>query len=483
MLLSLLCMALLLDLPGAARASRTRLTLEGGQAGEPTGPPDSDELAEQSEERIVGRRCLSELAELRKVSHPGAASSSKPAYERLEEPGPSGTLVQLTAQEVVDGLWHGNSSVLDLIERGRAAFDDYKCDAQELEDFRAKFGLVGNKCFGKTNFGHGEICESGNVVWIYPRFDFNKAFCINENACHRLTLWSSHACSVKVWRVETVEEAVQVLAQYPNNSIKHMVMGGHGDGTSIRWGGQHDGFLGVAGKEEPLPMGSIVRPTVTLLSLNRMGNRLVEPSQVGYVARIDSDGDAIIFFDGIATPQVIISKHLFTLEASPSSGQTFLSALREKMHRHGTVFTDSCLSATSAMNPNIAQFVAGQVGKGVRVIGSEVSFGVVRVKRFHAWHGVVEDDRQRTYYAEGAGCPPWAREQRPGGDGNCRCPPGSRCTTAEGGLCPRSDGTTSDEYFLPSCVEGWSQESCRCVPKHIFGKVSLWWTKLFRDTR
>jgi len=481
--LSLKCMMFFMYMPSAACAARIQLTLQGWKAMELTDPPDSDELAEQSEEQVVGKRCMSEFAELGKVGRHGAASPSEHSHARPGEPGPSGTLVQLTAQEVVDGLWHGNTSVLDLLEHGRAAFDDHRCDDIELEDFRGKFGLVGNKCFGKTNFGHGEICESGNVVWIYPSFDNNKAFCINHNVCHRLTLWSSHACSVKVWRVGTVEEAVQVLARYPDDSIKHMVLGGHGDGTSIRWGGKHDGLMGVAGKERPLPTGSIVRATEAVPSLNSVDNWPVGPGHVGYVKRIDSDGDAVIYFDGITTPQQVGAKSFSKLEASPSGGKSFLLALRKKMHKHGTVFADSCLSATSARSPNIAQFVAEQVGKGVRVIGSEVSFGVVRVKRFHAWHGVVEDDRQRTYYAEGAGCPPWAREQRPGGDGNCRCPPGSRCTTAEGGLCPRSDGTTSDEYFLPSCVEGWSQESCRCVPKHIFGKVSLWWTKLFRDTR
>jgi len=358
--LSLKCMMFFMYMPSAACAARIQLTLQGWKAMELTDPPDSDELAEQSEEQVVGKRCMSEFAELGKVGRHGAASPSEHSHARPGEPGPSGTLVQLTAQEVVDGLWHGNTSVLDLLEHGRAAFDDHRCDDIELEDFRGKFGLVGNKCFGKTNFGHGEICESGNVVWIYPSFDNNKAFCINHNVCHRLTLWSSHACSVKVWRVGTVEEAVQVLARYPDDSIKHMVLGGHGDGTSIRWGGKHDGLMGVAGKERPLPTGSIVRATEAVPSLNSVDNWPVGPGHVGYVKRIDSDGDAVIYFDGITTPQQVGAKSFSKLEASPSGGKSFLLALRKKMHKHGTVFADSCLSATSARSPNIAQFVAEQ---------------------------------------------------------------------------------------------------------------------------
>jgi len=465
MLLSLLCMTLLLDMPSAARAARARLTMQGGKAEEPTGPPDNDELPERSEEQTVMNKC--ELAEFGKVSRPGAASLLEPSYEQLEEQGPPGTLVQLTAQEVVDGLWHGNTSVLDLLEHGRAAFDDYRCDEQEFEDFMGKFGLVGDECFGKTNFGRGEICESGNVVWIYPKHDHNGAFCIDESACHRLTLWSSHACSVKVWRVETLEEALQLLSRYPDNSIKHMVLGGHGDGSSIRWGGKHDGILGLVGDEKPVPMGSIVRPTEVVPSMNNMGNRDFMPGAVGYVRWIGRDGDAEIYIDGHRTSQGIEAKSLSKLEASPSGAKSFLLALRETMHKRGSIFADSCLSATSTRSPNIAQFVAEQVGKGVRVIGSEVSFSVVRVKRFHAWHGVVEDERQHAYYAQEAGCPSWAREQKPDGDGNCRCPEGSGCRTAGGDLCPKSDGTASDEYFLPSCAEEWSEETCICGPKRI----------------
>jgi len=358
MLLSLLCMTLLLDMPSAARAARARLTMQGGKAEEPTGPPDNDELPERSEEQTVMNKC--ELAEFGKVSRPGAASLLEPSYEQLEEQGPPGTLVQLTAQEVVDGLWHGNTSVLDLLEHGRAAFDDYRCDEQEFEDFMGKFGLVGDECFGKTNFGRGEICESGNVVWIYPKHDHNGAFCIDESACHRLTLWSSHACSVKVWRVETLEEALQLLSRYPDNSIKHMVLGGHGDGSSIRWGGKHDGILGLVGDEKPVPMGSIVRPTEVVPSMNNMGNRDFMPGAVGYVRWIDRDGDAVIYIDGHTISQHIEAKSFSKLEVSPSGAKSFLLALREKMHKHGSIFTDSCLSATSTRSPNIAQFVAEQ---------------------------------------------------------------------------------------------------------------------------
>jgi len=372
----------------------------------------------------------------------------------------------MTARDVVDGLWHSNTSVLDLLEHGIAAFDDYRCDKQELAAFRKEFGLddlkkkngLEGSCFNTVSFKKGEICkgeEGGNVVWIYPKSDHNDAFCINSNVCHRLTMWSQHACSVQVLRVETVNQAWAHLSKYPDDSIKHMVLGGHGDGSTIQWGGTPHGVLGVVGSTKPVYVGSIVSPKEPITENDRIFSR----DFVGYVRKVGI-ARALIWDENDLTPQQISAKHFPNLEVKPSMVNSFFLVLGQKMKRHGTIFADSCLSANSKENPNIAQYIAKRVGKGVRVIGSEVSFGQVRVKSFHAWHGVIEDDQQRVYFAEGAKCPSWAVQEQPDEKGNCRCPQGSKCKTAGNKECPKSDGSLSSEFFLPSCAE----ESFKPVP-------------------
>merc|ERR1719401_1093494 len=56
------------------------------------------------------------------------------------------------------------------------------------------------------------------------------------------------------------------------------------------------------------------------------------------------------------------------------------------------------------------------------------------------------------------GCPSWSRSLTPDGDGDCSCPANYKCRGPDGSDCPKSRGSTSSTYFLPTCT------NCKCKP-------------------
>jgi len=280
-----------------------------------------------------------------------------------------------------------------------------------------------------------------------------------------MSVWNEHACSVHLKRTETVEQALSALAAYPDDSIKHAVLGGHGSGTYLVWGGAPEGLLGVQKGGYGVRVGEVVQVMQGFFTITALRVWITAGTR-GYIAEVDHEGDMKVIFEGHAQQWVQYSDR-WKLKVLPSVSlsREFLLKLGRKMQRHGSIFTDSCLSATSQVTPNLASFVAQIVGKGVRVIGSEVSFGKVRVKRFHAWYAQIDTNEmsgaQRTYQ-EGATCPSFSARRRPDREGNCRCRRGARCTTDHGNLCPAAGGQTSYTKFLPFCGESWAQERCDC---------------------
>jgi hypothetical protein len=199
--------------------------------------------------------------------------------------------------------------------------------------------------------------------------------------------------------------SMQKLEQFRDESLKHVVLGGHGNGQSLVWG-----------------------------STNACGK-------------------GALCIDG-------------------PSGEEFLRKLSRKMHRHGSIFVDSCHSATfddkrKLFGMNLAEFVAATVRNGVRVIGSAVSFDKVRVQRFVAWHAKIDadsmDDAQRLIAPVDAQCPEWADSVTPNRDGDCQCPSAQRCQTTDGKKCPSSNGHETGVFFVPMCAESWAKVQCCCV--------------------
>jgi hypothetical protein len=312
----------------------------------------------------------------------------------------------LEDQEVYDMI----SNISSAAERTFLEYIDYDCNRGEWSTFNSRFSLhsysVNCEATKHSNFEDNPPADEGNVLFFYPYEDHNNAFCTNANVCHRMLNWDENAPSVRMRRAYSVDYAMDELDKYKDNSIKHAVLGGHGSGSQLHWGpGRECG-----------------------------GSHLC-------VGSYKSD--------------------------------RFLKKLSQKMHQHGSIFLDSCLSSTTNQSKwtdgkNLASWAAGEVGKGIRVIGSVLSFGKVRVERFKAWHARIDvygegNNVQRTSLASGARCPSWAASSSPDYYGDCSCPSGQTCTTTAGNACPRSKGRNSNSYFLPVCAEDWSKVKCQCA--------------------
>lgn len=307
----------------------------------------------------------------------------------------------LEAHEVAEMILGVNDSVSAVSSAIRGSYDCSWSGWKQFSD-RFKLGLSSSNCnkLAHKDFNDVNVCSEKNVLYLYPWEDHNEAFCINYNVCHRMNSWYNHACSVHMRRTHSVKRAMIELDDFPDDSLMHAVVGGHGSGTSLHWG---DG--------------------------NQCG-----------------------------TSHLCVDSH---------NSKTFVQKLSRKMHRHGSIFLDSCLSSNPNERKNLASWVAQTVGKGIRVIGAEVSFGKVQVQRFIAWYAQIDvtgrSNVQSVHVAGGASCPSWAKSRNPDGDGDCACPDDyPTCKVGDGKPCPRSQGKTSKKYFLPMCVEAWAKVKCMC---------------------
>jgi hypothetical protein len=303
-----------------------------------------------------------------------------------------------------------NHSASEASAASRKAGQRFDCSESEWSSFSERFELGQDKpnceATKHMNFQDADVCADQNVIFMYPYADHNNAFCINSNVCHRMWNWDSNACSVRMRRITSVQDAIDQLDDYSDNSLKHVVLGGHGSGGTLHWG---------------------------------------EGKKCG-------------------VSHICVNSY---------SSNALLKKISEKMHQHGTIFLDSCLSATEDEKKfhkgmNLATWVASNVGKGIRVVGSLLSFGKVRVTRFQGWHARIDvkarKSVERVERADGALCPSWAESSTPDEDGDCKCPgEHPTCRTTEGKECPKSKGLVSNKYFLPMCAEDWANVTCKCT--------------------
>jgi len=393
--------------------------------------------------------------------------------EGSEGPAPHPSLLEEEA--ALDDAMAANASAeateeeMLSVELATMRFNDFHCNSLEWESFQRKFGLPSGGNWAHTSFSSGDACQENNVVWLYPKHDHNGAFAINRNVCHRLMMWSQHACSVHVARVGSKAEAQAFLSRFPAESIMHLVVGGHGNGYALQWGEKSDGWLGLEKSGGRVPVGGVVQIIGSFRRLNK-DRKMMQPGERGYVGNVDGDGDAMVYFDrsGMSFVSWREFGHGAAVRQVDSIMPTaFVAGISSKMQPHGSIFTDSCLSATGKYSPNLAGWVAKVVGKGVRVIGSEVSFGRVDVKRFQGgWHASLNTPEmrhaQRVFVNSAAKCPAWAKWSTPDSSGNCACRMFQRCKTRSGKPCPAAKGQESSAYFLPFCGESWAQDPCIC---------------------
>eukprot|EP00928_Gymnodinium_smaydae_P080516 TRINITY_DN6419_c0_g3_i1.p1 TRINITY_DN6419_c0_g3~~TRINITY_DN6419_c0_g3_i1.p1 ORF type:complete len:467 (+),score=12.82 TRINITY_DN6419_c0_g3_i1:29-1402(+) len=122
--------------------------------------------------------------------------------------------------------------------------DSIQCTDAEWLAFLQRFGLpnhgndkidqYANSSFSNT---HGVPCVERNVVWFWTA-EGGEAFDLDRYVCFRLFQWTFRACSVHVFRVHEVQQAYNFLKRFPDDSIMHMSLGGHGSPYLCRFGGE-----------------------------------------------------------------------------------------------------------------------------------------------------------------------------------------------------------------------------------------------------
>jgi len=125
-----------------------------------------------------------------------------------------------------------------------------KCTTAEKKKFQERFQVgkqYGRPCREESKWNSELAYENPKspktiALYIYPKEDHNNAFGFCEDGrfglgfCHRVYSQSEHY-SVVFRRVSSVEEAIEAVKGLPSDvEIKHLVLGGHGDPTSLQWG-------------------------------------------------------------------------------------------------------------------------------------------------------------------------------------------------------------------------------------------------------
>lgn len=156
---------------------------------------------------------------------------------------------------------YGHRAVLDLEsnlsvdELSWQEAEGSQCTTQEKKRMLERFKIgaqFGKPCSEQDEWGVSVEYKNPRSpdlisLYIYPMEDHNNAFgfCTEANRfsmgfCHRL-YGQSEFYSVYFYRVHNVEEAIEVVRKLPSNiKIKHLVLGGHGDPTSLAWGEEGD---------------------------------------------------------------------------------------------------------------------------------------------------------------------------------------------------------------------------------------------------
>jgi hypothetical protein len=118
------------------------------------------------------------------------------------------------------------------------------------------------------------------VLFLYTKEDHNGAFAFTEKLCDRLNCWGSRGYKVVMRRIATKAAAKRVLDKFPDDSLHHAVLSGHGSPSRLRWGYGSDGTLDTksSGTEQflfKLREKVKINGTVLLDACQNAGDRIV----------------------------------------------------------------------------------------------------------------------------------------------------------------------------------------------------------------
>eukprot|EP00929_Paragymnodinium_shiwhaense_P028427 TRINITY_DN16476_c0_g1_i2.p1 TRINITY_DN16476_c0_g1~~TRINITY_DN16476_c0_g1_i2.p1 ORF type:complete len:336 (-),score=30.01 TRINITY_DN16476_c0_g1_i2:429-1436(-) len=75
------------------------------------------------------------------------------------------------------------------------------------------------------------------VLFLQPEDDHNGAFSFADLLCSRINCWQKRHYQVVMRRVSTTDEAMDVISKFPDRSIHHVILAGHGSPLGLSWGG------------------------------------------------------------------------------------------------------------------------------------------------------------------------------------------------------------------------------------------------------
>eukprot|EP00929_Paragymnodinium_shiwhaense_P005944 TRINITY_DN10867_c0_g1_i1.p1 TRINITY_DN10867_c0_g1~~TRINITY_DN10867_c0_g1_i1.p1 ORF type:complete len:494 (+),score=82.81 TRINITY_DN10867_c0_g1_i1:98-1483(+) len=269
-------------------------------------------------------------------------------------------------------------------------------------------------------FSFKSPCKSRNVVWLYPIWrgndDKDQSYTVTRNTCYQLMTWANYgACHVRFERVESVQNAIDILSEYGDGALTHVAIGAY--------------------------------PVETNEKLKRL--------EFHHQAA------------ACGTSKLCMDESGRHAGANPA----FYTTLSAKLADYSTVFIDSARRGTpDASGQSWTQFLADQIGKGVRVYGSSGEYDKVEIVRVEEYYPRISNLRNggldNLQVESFAPTSPASTCSAAGGVDDkawkCKCPSGTACRTKHGSLCPVENGLSSDVAFLSACASSNSETDCAC---------------------
>lgn len=165
-------------------------------------------------------------------------------------------LVSASVDENVVEAWSPFVDTLST-ENGFSANRYDKCDgllkgfsgSVSTKEFDVDLVGGGKGKFGATYPKELKYSPSGgtgsHALFLVPEADHNGAFRLNNELCQWIACWAGKGLGMLVKSVATPQQALQTLKTFAANSLKHVVLGGHGSPGSLGWGDGHPASNGL----------------------------------------------------------------------------------------------------------------------------------------------------------------------------------------------------------------------------------------------
>eukprot|EP00929_Paragymnodinium_shiwhaense_P100712 TRINITY_DN6323_c0_g1_i4.p1 TRINITY_DN6323_c0_g1~~TRINITY_DN6323_c0_g1_i4.p1 ORF type:complete len:315 (-),score=42.61 TRINITY_DN6323_c0_g1_i4:106-1050(-) len=173
---------------------------------------------------------------------------------------------------------------------------------------------------------HGKFKAGINyVLFLYPTDDPNGAFAYTQLFCSRISCWQDRGYKVVLRRISTNAEGIAILEKFPDRSLQHVVLGGHGSSEGIRWGSREGHDVELTHERMRLSLGWNSKSFMRLLrqKLQLIGSTVLLDS----CSTASSTGSGMNFFEAISgelpgsrvvASEADLNESMFTLDEEHS---------------------------------------------------------------------------------------------------------------------------------------------------------------------